>query len=182
MSTAWSPMRSRQRETISIRRPQRALEVVGDREHLLDRPPVRPVDQLVELDERLGPGDVPRGERVDATRIISSARAPISPNASIRPCSARQLNGQLDELRDRHAVVGHALEVEVDVQDREHEPQVGGDRGLAREQVLDALLDLEIAASTSSSNRITSSASSPSPSASAASAGGATRMTRSLSA
>ena len=40
--------------------------------------------------------------------------------------------------------IGHPLEVEVDVQDREHEPQVGRDRCLTRDQRLDARLDGEV--------------------------------------
>ena len=52
---------------------------------------------------------------------------------------------QLRQLRDGHAVVGHPLEVEVHAQDREHEPQVGRDRRLAREQRLHARLDREVA-------------------------------------
>jgi hypothetical protein len=57
----------------------------------------------------------------------------------------RQPVGELRQLRDRHAEVGHPLEVQVRVQDREHEPQVDGDRRLAREQRLDALLEREVA-------------------------------------
>ena len=53
---------------------------------------------------------------------------------------------QLRQLGDRDAVVGHPLEVQVDAQHREHEPQVGGDRRLAREQRLHALLDRDVAA------------------------------------
>jgi hypothetical protein len=43
-------------------------------------------------------------------------------------------------------VIAHALEVEVDVQHREHEPQVDGDGGLQREQRLDPLLERVVAA------------------------------------
>ena len=146
MSTARSPIRSRQRETISIRRPQRALvEVVGDREHLLHRPPVRAVDQLVELDERLGARDVARRERVDGDAQHLLGAQPHLLERLDQARVAREVRGQLDELRDRHAVVGAALEVEVDVQDREHEPEVARDRRLAREQVLDALSIAEVA-------------------------------------
>ena len=42
--------------------------------------------------------------------------------------------GELHELRDGHAEISHALEMEVDMEDREYEPQVDGDWGLAREQ------------------------------------------------
>ena len=48
-----------------MRRPPRAPRRVAEGEHLLVRVAVRAVDQLVELDERLGPADVARGERVD---------------------------------------------------------------------------------------------------------------------
>ena len=75
-----------------------------------------------------------------ATRIICSARWPMS---SIERHDRRvgdvQVTHQLGQLRDRDAVVGHPLEVKVDAEDREHEPQVGCHRGLAGEQRLDAL-------------------------------------------
>ena len=60
------------------------------------------------------------------------------------PWLARSGRGELRQLRDRDAVVGHPLEVEVDVQHREHQPEVGRDRRLAREQRLDPLLDREV--------------------------------------
>src|SRR5262249_43850383 len=53
---------------------------------------------------------------------------------------------QLRQLRDRHAVVSHPLEVQVHPQDREHEPKVGRDRCLSGEQRLDSGLDREVAA------------------------------------
>src|SRR5262249_25120803 len=52
---------------------------------------------------------------------------------------------QLRQLRDRHAVVGHPLEMEVDPQNREHQAEVDRDRRLTREQRLHALLDPGVA-------------------------------------
>ena len=43
-----------------------------------DDAPVGAVDQLVEIDERLGPGEIAASNASSATRIISSARVPIS--------------------------------------------------------------------------------------------------------
>ena len=68
-------------------------------EHLLDGAAVRAVDQLVELDERLGArrGRAPRTSR-SATRIISSARSPISSNASISLASPGRSSASLISL------------------------------------------------------------------------------------
>ena len=57
-----------------------------------------------------------------------------------------QVAHQLRQLGDGDAVVGHPLEMEVDAQHREHEPQVDRDRRLPREQRLHAGLDREVAA------------------------------------
>ena len=74
--------------------PQAPLALVGvvaERDHLLDRAAVRAVDQLVELDERLAPARRrAAANESSATRIISSARAPISSSASISSCSPRR--------------------------------------------------------------------------------------------
>jgi hypothetical protein len=51
---------------------------------------------------------------------------------------------QLRQLRDRDTEVAHALEVQVGMQHREHEPKVGGDRSLPGEQLLDAGLDRDV--------------------------------------
>jgi hypothetical protein len=56
-----------------------------------------------------------------------------------------EVTHQLGQLRDGHAVVGYAFEVEVDAQDRKHETQVDRDGRLACEQRLDATLDLDVA-------------------------------------
>ena len=52
---------------------------------------------------------------------------------------------ELRQLRDRHALVAHALDVERRVQEREHEPQIAGDGRLPCEHELDLLLEREIA-------------------------------------
>ena len=48
---------------------------------------------------------------------------------------ALEPGGQPHELRDRHALVGGALQVQVDVHDSEQAAQVSGDRRLLGEQV-----------------------------------------------
>ena len=59
--------------------------------------------------------------------------------------SAVRFSESFVELGDRHAVVAHALEVEIDVQHRQHEAQVDRHRRLQREQALDALLQRVVA-------------------------------------
>ena len=113
-------------------------------EHLLDGGPVRPVDQLVELDEGVARAASRAAKERRATWIISSARAAISTRLDDLVVALR-VGDELRQLGDRHAVVGHPLEMEVHVQDREHEPEVAGDGRLPGEQRLDALLDRDIA-------------------------------------
>ena len=52
---------------------------------------------------------------------------------------------ELRELRDRDALVAHALDVQPGVEQREHETKVGRDRRLAREHELDLLLERVVA-------------------------------------
>ena len=145
MSTAWSPIRSRQRETRIIRSPHsRTLEIVPELEQAVDDPPVRPVDQLVQVEERLGGNAVAllqRAER-DADHLLG-ALAHLLEALEQRVVRLESLR-QLGQLRDRDAEVAHPLQVEVVLQHREHEPKVARDRGLARQQELDSLLDLEV--------------------------------------
>ena len=56
-----------------------------------------------------------------------------------------QVARQLGQLRDRHALVSHAFDVEPGVQERENETQIAGDRRLARKHELDLLLESVIA-------------------------------------
>ena len=60
---------------------------------------------------------------------------------------------QPGQLGDRRALVADPLEVEVRVEDREHEPEVARDRRLPREQQLDLVLDVEAAAGRSRRRR-----------------------------
>ena len=91
--------------------------------------------------------DVPVGERVErdpdhllgaAAHVLERVEDPVVADVEVAH--------QLGQLRDGDAVVGHALEVQVHAQDREHEAKVGGDRRLAGEQRLHAGLDREVAA------------------------------------
>ena len=94
--------------------PLAELGVVAELEHVLHDAPVRAVDQLVQVDEALGAGDVAFREGVSATRIISSARRPISSKPSTSISSGFSSARELRQLGDRHAEVGHPLEVEVE--------------------------------------------------------------------
>ena len=100
----------------------------------LDDAPVRAVDELVEIDERLGALEIALDERIERhTDHLLAARAHLLETLD-EPRRRLDVRDQLRQLRDRHAVIGHPLEVEVHVEDREDEPQVGRNRGLAREQ------------------------------------------------
>ena len=86
----------------------------------MDKASVRAVDELVHLHERLGAVDVPVREGVEC-RLDHLLRA--DAHVFERLGEHRVRGRVLDELRqfgDGDAVVGHTLEVEVDVQDREH--------------------------------------------------------------
>ena len=111
----------------------------------LDDPPVRPIDELVQIDQRLGACQIPVAEGVerDPDHLLA-ARAHLL-EAFDEARAGIHLRDELRELGDRHAVVGHALEVEVDVEDREDEPQIARDRRLARKQQLYALFDPNVA-------------------------------------
>ena len=118
--------------------------VAAQREDVADDAPVGAVDQLVEVDERLGPRGVAVAERVerDADHLLGPLAHLLE--ALEERLVVRDVLHELGQLGDRHAVVGHPLEVEVVVEDGEHEPQVDGDRRLPGEERLDALLDREV--------------------------------------
>ncbi len=93
----------------------------------------------------MGPLDVARGERVE--RDPHHLRGALTHlGQPLDEVVARlELGGELRQLRDRDALVADPLEVDRVVQDREHEPQVGGDRRLLGEQLPDRLLDPVVA-------------------------------------
>ena len=97
--------------------------------------------------QRLRLLEVAVGERVerDADHLLGPL-AHVLERVEDRLAADVEAAHQLRQLRDGDAVVGHPLEVEVDAQHREHEPQVARDRRLPREQRLHALLDREVAA------------------------------------
>ena len=144
MSTARSPIRSIVRATTTVRRPHSRISGVDhDVDEALDEPPVRAVDELVELDEALRARDVALAERVqrDAHHLLGALahlRKDVG-ESGIR----LDIGDELRELRDRHAAVARALEQEVDVDHRQQEPQIAGHRRLQGEQRLDLLLDRE---------------------------------------
>ena len=120
--------------------------VAAELQHVRDDAAVGPVDQLVEVDQHLRARDVARGERRerDADHLLRAHGDVLE--ARDERLVGRQALRELRQLGDRHAVVAHALEVQVDVQHREHEPQVDRDRRLQRQQALDALLQAVVAA------------------------------------
>ena len=115
------------------------------RQHLVGDAPVRAVDELVELDEAARPLDVPRRERVerDPHHLLGPLAHLRQPLDEVVP--RLELGRELGQLRDRDALVADPLEVDRVVQDREHEPEVGRDGRLLREQLLDRLLDPVVA-------------------------------------
>jgi hypothetical protein len=53
-----------------------------------------------------------------------------------------QAVGELGDLGHVHRLVGDAFQMQVDVQQGRQQPQVGGDRGLEREQAKDPSFDV----------------------------------------
>ena len=88
--------------------------------------------------------DVPRRERVERhPHHLHAALAHVHEavhHGALRVEMARELR----ELGDGDALVAHALDVDRRVEQREDEPQVGRDRGLAREHELDLVLDRHV--------------------------------------
>src|SRR5436189_1457096 len=124
--------------------PFALLGVRAEVEHALDRAAVGAVDQLVEVDERRGGLEIAALERVE-----SDADHLLGPLAHLLERLDKTLVGldvgdELRQLRDRHAVVAHPLEVQVRSQHREHEPKVDGNGRLPGEQRLDPLLDRQV--------------------------------------
>src|SRR5919201_66160 len=132
MSTAWSPIRSSVRETSTMRSTHSR------------RPGSATISTTLSTKRRF--------ERsISSSRSTSDADHLLCPFPHVLEALEQHgirldVRDELRQLRDRDAVVGHSLEVQVDVQDREDEPQIGRDRGLPREQRLDLLLDLEVEA------------------------------------
>ena len=106
-------------------------------EQVADDAPVAPIDQLVEIGQRLGRGDIALGKRVerDLQHLFGSRRHLVERLQERRV--RREAMRQLRELRDRHAVVAGPLDRAADVQEREDAPQVARDRRVEREQALD---------------------------------------------
>ena len=113
-------------------------------EQAVDDTTVRAVDQLVQIEERLRRDAVAllqRAER-DADHLLGAL--PHLLEALEQRVVGLQALRQLGQLGDRDAEVAHPLQVQVVLEQREHETQVGCDGGLAREQELDPLLDREV--------------------------------------
>src|SRR6266566_971012 len=118
--------------------------VAAKLEDALDDAPVRTVDELVEIHERFGACEVPVAEGVEGnSNHLLAARAHLL-EAFDEARTGIHLRDELRELGDRHAVVGHSLEVEVYVKDGQDETKIARDRRLARKQELDAFFDPDV--------------------------------------
>src|SRR5882724_226354 len=106
--------------------------VAAELEDALDDAPVRTVDELVEIHERFGASEVPVAEGVEGNPNHLLAARPHLLEAFDKARTGIHLGDELRELGDRHAVVGHTLEMEVYVEDGQDEAKIAGDRGLAR--------------------------------------------------
>jgi hypothetical protein len=76
------------------------LGCAHDVDEALDEPPVGAVDELVELNEALGAGESRSLNESIATRSISSARSPISPQDIGERGIGLDVGDELRELRD----------------------------------------------------------------------------------
>ena len=98
-----------------------------------------------QIDERFGAREIPILERPerDADHLFAPGTHLLEAFDEPRP--GVHLRNELRELGDRHAIVGHALEMQVDVKDCQHEAKIARNRSLPCEQRLDALLDRDVA-------------------------------------
>ena len=88
-----------------------------------------------------------RGRRRRRARRAPSPRRarPSRSRPSTRSWLGLEIGGELRQLGDRDALIADPLEVDRVVQDREHEPKVGRDGRLLREQLSDQALDPVVA-------------------------------------
>src|SRR5262249_56296226 len=102
-------------------------------EELVEGGAVRGVEEVGEEDKGLRRREITMRKRTqrDAGHLLAARPHLLEPLEEAR--RRLDVGNELGELRDRHAVVGHALEMEVDVKDRQHEAQVARDRRLPRE-------------------------------------------------
>src|SRR5207247_2154445 len=84
------------------------LGVTAELQNALDDPPIRSIDELVEIDERLGACKIPVAERVecDPDHLLAARTHLLEAFDEARP--RIYLRDELRELCDGHAVVGHA--------------------------------------------------------------------------
>ena len=124
--------------------PLPGLDLMTEIEQAVDDPPVRAVDQLVQLEQRLGGNAVAQLQRTerDADHLLGPFPHLLEPFEQ-RVVGRKSLR-QLGQLGDRDAEIAHPLEVQIVLEDREDEAKVARDRGLACQQELDPLLDLEV--------------------------------------
>ena len=141
MSTAWSPIRSRQRETMIIRRPHSRFDSSSakSRTRSTARRFARSISSSRSTSERRLRD--PALERVERhTDHLLGALAHFLERLD-KTVVLLDVGGELGQLGDRDAVVAHSLEMQVRVQHREDESQVDRDGRLPRKQRLDPLLD-----------------------------------------
>ena len=140
-------MRSSARATsiIVIAHSRRSASVAG-LDRALEHLPVEAVDLLVLAREVLGERNVAQQERLLRLADLERASAPIFSMIEELIVHRRLVARDREELGDVHALVAHPLGVADDLQERGHDAQVGGHRGLQGEQGQDPLVDLEVAA------------------------------------
>ena len=102
------------------------------------------VDDLVELDQRLGLLEIALDERLH--RRCDHAAGLVPHHGEVLEQLGRKplVDEEPAQLRDVDALVADALQVLVHVDHGENKPQVDSDRRLAGEQRLDAVLHLEV--------------------------------------
>ena len=102
------------------------------RETMLNHSPICSVDELVELHEALRPVGVSIGEGIkgDPDHLCGPLAHLVEPLDQCR--IGLDIGHELRQLGHGDAVVGHPLEMEVDVEDSEDEPEIDRDRRLAR--------------------------------------------------
>ena len=128
MSTALSAMRSSARAAQHHAQPPLAPRAIAaDLEHLLDDGAVEVVDEVVELVELPGAIGVAPRERVrGGLEHALAAPAHLLERTAHGVGSGLVVAARLHELGDRHALVGHALEIARDARRREDERDVAG--------------------------------------------------------
>ena len=142
MSTALSPIRSRQREATIIRMPHSVAsgELSISRTLSTTRRFVRSISSSSSTSDRARSTSRGReGVERDTHHGLCAIAHLTEPLDEIVPLL--EARGELRQLRDRHRLIADPLEMDGVVEHGENETQVGRNRRLLREQLLDRPLD-----------------------------------------